>query len=82
MIAERLKANDSILVQVIKEPISNKGARLTSDITIAGRFMVLLPFGGGQIAVSRRVVARKERARLKKLVRSMLPEGLGQLSGL
>jgi len=79
MIAGKLKPNDSILVQVIKEPISNKGSRLTSDITIAGRFMVLLPFGGGQVAVSRRVVVRKERARLKKLVRSMLPEGFGAI---
>jgi len=79
MIASKLKPNDSILVQVIKEPISNKGSRLTSDITIAGRFMVLLPFGGSQIAVSRRVVSRKERARLKKLVRSMLPEGFGAI---
>ena len=79
MIAQKLKPNDSILVQVIKEPISTKGSRLTSDITIAGRFMVLLPFGGGQIAVSRRVVARKERGRLKKLVRSMLPEGFGAI---
>ncbi|MCW8795622.1 MAG: Rne/Rng family ribonuclease [Chlorobium sp.] len=79
MIAGKLKTNDSILVQVIKEPISNKGSRLTSDITIAGRFMVLLPFGGGQIAVSRRVVSRKERSRLKKLVRSMLPDGFGAI---
>jgi ribonuclease G len=79
MIASKLKPNDSILVQVIKEPIGSKGSRLTSDITIAGRFMVLLPFGGGQIAVSRRVVVRKERARLKKLVRSMLPEGFGAI---
>ncbi|NHQ59605.1 ribonuclease E/G [Chlorobium sp. BLA1] len=79
MIAGKLKPNDSILVQVIKEPISSKGSRLTSDITIAGRFMVLLPFGGGQVAVSRRVVVRKERSRLKKLVRSMLPEGFGAI---
>ncbi len=79
MIASKLKPNDSILVQVIKEPISNKGSRLTSDITIAGRFMVLLPFGGSQIAISRRVVSRKERGRLKKLVRSMLPEGFGAI---
>jgi len=79
MIAGKLKTNDAILVQVIKEPISNKGSRLTSDITIAGRFMVLLPFGGGQIAVSRRVVSRKERSRLKKLVRSMLPDGFGAI---
>ena len=79
MIAQKLKPNDSILVQVIKEPIGTKGSRLTSDITIAGRFMVLLPFGGGQIAVYRRVVSRKERGRLKKLVRSMLPEGFGAI---
>jgi len=79
MIAKKLKPNDSILVQVIKEPIGTKGSRLTSDITIAGRFMVLLPFGGGQIAVSRRVVSRKERGRLKKLIRSMLPEGFGAI---
>jgi ribonuclease G len=79
IIAGKLKPNDSILVQVIKEPISSKGSRLTSDITIAGRFMVLLPFGGGQVAVSRRVVVRKERGRLKKLVRSMLPEGFGAI---
>ena len=79
MIAGKLKPNDSILVQVIKEPISTKGSRLTSDITIAGRFMVLLPFGGGQVAVSRRVIARKERSRLKKLVRSMLPDGFGAI---
>ncbi len=79
IIAGKLKPNDSILVQVIKEPISSKGSRLTSDITIAGRFMVLLPFGGGQVAVSRRVIARKERSRLKKLVRSMLPEGFGAI---
>lgn len=79
MIAGKLKPNDSILVQVIKEPISSKGSRLTSDITIAGRFMVLLPFGGGQVAVSRRVVSRKERSRLKKLVRSILPEGFGAI---
>ena len=79
LIAAKLKPNDSILVQVIKEPISSKGSRLTSDITIAGRFMVLLPFGGGQVAVSRRVIARKERSRLKKLVRSMLPEGFGAI---
>ncbi|MGQ9806210.1 MAG: Rne/Rng family ribonuclease [Chlorobiales bacterium] len=73
MIAGKLKPNDSILVQVIKEPISTKGSRLTSDITIAGRFMVLLPFGQGNIAVSKRIVNRRERKRLKGIVRSMLP---------
>jgi ribonuclease G len=73
MIAGKLKPNDSILVQVIKEPIGTKGSRLTSDITIAGRFMVLLPFGQGNIAVSKRIMNRRERKRLKGIVRSMLP---------
>ncbi|ACF13815.1 ribonuclease, Rne/Rng family [Chloroherpeton thalassium ATCC 35110] len=79
MIASKLKPNDSILVQVIKEPISNKGARLTSDITIAGRFMVLLPFGSGHLAISKRIVNRRERRRLKGIVRSILPKGFGAI---
>lgn len=79
MIASKLKPNDSILVQVIKEPIGNKGSRLTSDITIAGRFMVLLPFGGGHLAVSKRIMNRRERKRLKYIVRSMLPKGFGAI---
>jgi ribonuclease G len=79
MIAGKLNPNDSILVQVIKEPISNKGARLTSDITIAGRFMVLLPFGNGHMAISKRIVNRRERRRLKNIVRSMIPKGFGAI---
>lgn len=79
MIAEKLNPNDSILVQVIKEPISNKGARLTSDITIAGRFMVLLPFGNGHMAISKRIVNRRERRRLKNIVRSIIPKGFGAI---
>jgi len=79
MIASKLKPNDSILVQVIKEPISNKGARLTSDITIAGRFMVLLPFGNGHLAISKRIMNRRERRRLKGIVRSILPKGFGAI---
>ncbi|MCS6988379.1 MAG: Rne/Rng family ribonuclease [Chloroherpetonaceae bacterium] len=73
MIASKIKPNDSILVQIIKEPIGTKGSRLTSDITIAGRFIVLLPFGQGTIAVSKRIANRRERKRLKNIVRSMLP---------
>ncbi|MBC8041839.1 MAG: Rne/Rng family ribonuclease [Rhizobacter sp.] len=79
MIASKLKPGDSILVQVIKEPISTKGSRLTSDITIAGRFMVLLPFGEGQIAISKRISDRQERKRLKLLIKSLLPKGLGAI---
>ncbi|PIO48833.1 MAG: ribonuclease [[Chlorobium] sp. 445] len=79
MIASKLKPNDSILVQVIKEPIGTKGSRLTSDITIAGRFIVLLPFGEGHIAVSKRIINRRERRRLKTIVRSMLPKDFGAI---
>ncbi|KER10558.1 MAG: ribonuclease [[Candidatus Thermochlorobacteriaceae] bacterium GBChlB] len=79
MIAGKLKPNDSLLVQVIKEPIGTKGSRLTSDITIAGRFMVLLPFGEGHIAVSKRIMNRRERKRLKTIVRSMLPKTFGAI---
>ncbi|MFN3384966.1 MAG: Rne/Rng family ribonuclease [Candidatus Thermochlorobacter sp.] len=79
MIASKLKPNDNILVQVIKEPIGTKGSRLTSDITIAGRFIVLLPFGEGHIAVSKRIINRRERRRLKMIVRSMLPKGFGAI---
>ncbi len=79
MIASKLKPNDSILVQVIKEPIGTKGSRLTSDITIAGRFIVLLPFGEGHIAVSKRILNRRERRRLKSIVRSMLPKNFGAI---
>lgn len=79
MIASKLKPNDNILVQVIKEPIGTKGSRLTSDITIAGRFIVLLPFGEGHIAVSKRIINRRERRRLKTIVRSMLPKGFGAI---
>jgi ribonuclease G len=79
MIASKLKPNDSILVQVIKEPIGTKGSRLTSDITIAGRFIVLLPFGEGHIAVSKRILNRRERRRLKTIVRSMLPKNFGAI---
>jgi ribonuclease G len=79
VIAGKLKPGDSILVQIIKEPISTKGSRLTSDITIAGRFMVLLPFGGGHIAVSKRIINRRERKRLKSIIRSMLPRNFGAI---
>ncbi|KAK3582362.1 hypothetical protein CHS0354_023906 [Potamilus streckersoni] len=70
MIASKLTPGDMILVQVIKEPIGNKGYRLTSDITIAGHFVVLLPFGGGSLAISKRINNRKERKRLRMIVKN------------
>ena len=71
-----IKPGDEVLVQITKEPISTKGPRVTSDISIAGRFIVLVPFNG-RISVSQKIRDRKERERLRKLVQSILPKGFG-----
>ena len=71
-----LKPGDEVLVQITKEPISTKGPRVTSDISIAGRFIVLVPFNG-RISVSQKIRDRKERDRLRKQVQNVLPKGFG-----
>lgn len=71
-----LKNNQRLLVQVVKEPIGSKGPRVSTDITIAGRFLVLIPMGE-YIALSKKINNGKERRRLKSIVGSMLPEGFG-----
>jgi ribonuclease G len=71
-----IKANQNILVQVVKEPISTKGPRITSEISIAGRYLVLVPFSN-RVSVSQKILDRKEKSRLKRLVRSIKPEGFG-----
>ena len=71
-----LKAGDIILTQISKEPISTKGPRLTSEISIAGRYMVLLPFSE-KISISQKIENAKEQSRLKKLIRSIKPHGFG-----
>jgi len=63
-----LKAGQEILVQVVKEPLGTKGARLTSHVTMAGRFLVFMPTVD-HIGVSRKIEAREERGRLRGLVR-------------
>lgn len=63
-------------VQVVKEPIGTKGARLTMQLSLAGRYLVLLP-GDGMTGVSRRIKSTTERRRLKGLVKDMLPDGYG-----
>jgi len=72
----RLKTGQEILVQVTKEPIGNKGTRLTSAISLPGRFLVLVPHDNA-IGVSRKIVNVKERRRLRMLAKSMRPEGFG-----
>lgn len=71
-----LQSGQKLLVQIVKEPIGSKGPRISTDITIAGRFLVLIPMGE-YIAVSRKINNYKERRRLKGVVGSMLPEGFG-----
>ncbi|MDX1671359.1 MAG: Rne/Rng family ribonuclease [Balneolaceae bacterium] len=71
-----LQSGQKLLVQIVKEPIGSKGPRVSTDVTIAGRFLVLIPMGE-YIAVSRKINNHKERRRLKGIVGSMLPDGFG-----
>ncbi|MEI8346893.1 MAG: Rne/Rng family ribonuclease, partial [Pseudomonadota bacterium] len=71
-----LKEGDEILVQVAKEPISTKGPRVTRHITLAGRYVVFMPFIE-HTGVSRRILNDKERDRLKEILESIRPEGTG-----
>lgn len=71
-----LAPRQRVLVQVVKEPIGNKGPRVSTNITLAGRYLVLIPFGD-YIAVSKRIRSHKERRRLRSVVGKMLPEGFG-----
>ena len=74
-IESALKSGDPVLVQVTKDPIGHKGARLTSQITLAGRYLVLIP-GGSMMGISRKLPDR-ERTRLKKILKQVVPEGSG-----
>lgn len=71
-----LKAGQSILVQIAKEPISTKGPRITSELSLAGRFIVLVPFSD-RISVSSKLRDKEEKDRLRRLVKSIRPKGFG-----
>jgi ribonuclease G len=71
-----LKDNQEILVQVIKEPISTKGPRVASEISIAGRYLVMVP-DDNHIRVSKRIADWNEKKRLRSIVRQLRPEGFG-----
>lgn len=75
-IEQVLNKKHNILVQVTKEPISSKGPRLTSEITIPGRYVVLSPFNN-HVAVSKKIPDAEERKRLKLLVESIRPKNFG-----
>ena len=70
-----LKSGDSVLVQVTKDPVGHKGARLTSQVSLPGRYLVYVP-NGSMSGISRKL-PDTERARLKKILKEVLPENVG-----
>ena len=74
-IEQAMRSGDPVLVQVTKDPIGHKGARLTSQITLAGRYLVLVP-SGAMTGISRKL-PENERARLKKLLKQIVPDDAG-----
>lgn len=75
-ISNVLSANQSILVQIAKEPISTKGPRITSEISLAGRCLVLVPFSN-RVSISQKIKNQDEKNRLKRLVQSIKPKNFG-----
>src|SRR4051812_11812004 len=75
-IEEALKKGQEILVQITKEPIGTKGPRVTTQVSLPGRYLVLMP-GHDHIGVSRKIEERQERARLKTLIKEIRPKGSG-----
>jgi len=71
-----LKTGENLLVQIVKEPISTKGPRMSSEISIAGRYLVLVPFSN-RVSVSQKIMDADEKERLKRLVKSIKPKGFG-----
>jgi ribonuclease E len=74
-IESALKSGQSVLVQVTKDPLGHKGARLTSQVSLPGRYLVYVP-GGSMMGISRKL-PDKERTRLKQILKQVMPEGAG-----
>lgn len=72
----QLQKGQEIIVQITKEPVGKKGVRVTSEVSLAGRFLVLLPFDD-KIGISKKISNFKEKRRLRKMAQSILPEGFG-----
>ena len=71
-----LTVGEEVLVQIVKEPISTKGPRLTCELSFAGRYLILIPFND-KVSVSSKIKSGEERARLKQLIQSIKPKNLG-----
>jgi len=77
-IQDELKRGEEIIVQVTKEPISTKGPRVTAQVSLAGRFLVYMPFAS-RVGVSRKIGERSERQRLREIGQAVLPKDSGGL---
>ena len=75
-ITDRLKQGQELLVQIVKEPISSKGPRLTTEISLTGRYMVLMPFSD-KVSISQKIKTTEEKVRLRQLIKSILPKNFG-----
>lgn len=75
-IADVLTPGQELLVQIVKEPISSKGPRLTTEITLTGRYMVLIPFGD-KVSISQKIKTSEEKMRLRQLMESIRPKNFG-----
>lgn len=77
-IEDILTVGQMIMVQIVKEPISTKGSRLTAEISLAGRNIVLLPFAQ-KVSISQKISSKEEKKRLETLVKSILPKNYGAI---
>lgn len=75
-ISNVLSSNQNIIVQIAKEPISTKGPRISTEISLAGRYLVLIPFSD-KVSVSQKIKSQDERSRLKRLIQSIKPKNFG-----
>lgn len=75
-INEVLSQGQKVIVQIVKEPISSKGPRLSSELAIPGRFIILIPFSN-TIAISKKITSKQERSRLRKIIEGVKPKNYG-----
>ena len=75
-IVDALKQGQQLLVQIVKEPISSKGPRLTTEITFTGRYMVLIPFGD-KISISQKIKTTEEKLRVRRILEAIKPKNFG-----
>lgn len=75
-VSDTLEVGQQLLVQIVKEPISSKGPRLTTEITLTGRYMVLIPFCD-KVSISQKIKTTEEKLRLRQLIESIRPQNFG-----